>query len=149
MAEIKRKQKDDRSFAYVVLHNGVEKLLDEINQFCKGEYGRKCDLYKAFIAKKDPSSYPATVHEFDEVGAELFDKVENHLKTTRDFIKFDFSSEAGDFSLDIIPGAHSEYLASRMHEQDFEDLDDTDTVVIAEMDADAEVDEVQQFLENL
>lgn len=149
MAEIRRKQDEDRNFAYVVLHNGMDKLLKEIDQFCKGEYGRKCDLYKAFIARKDPSNYPATVHEFDEVSADLFDTVENHLRKARDFIKFEFSSEDGDFSLDIVPATQTDYLASRMHADDFEALDDSDTVVVAEMEGDRTVDEVRQFLEHL
>lgn len=149
MTEIKRAQDEDgNSFAYVVLHNGMDKLLHEIDKFCKGEYGRTCELYKAFIAKKDPSNYPSKVHEFDGVGADMLEKVRNHVKKVRDFVKFEFSANGNDFAIDIVPAVQDEYLVTRMSRDDYEELAETDTVVMVETDGN-EPEETLEFLENL
>lgn len=149
MARIKRKVDDNegKEFAYVVLHNGMNTVFNEIDKFCKGEYGRSCDLYEAYIAKHDPNNYPAKVHEFDGVGADLLEKVRNHLEKSRDFIKFDFSLEGQEFSIDIVPATEEEYLIKRIQKEDMDELEETDTVVMVEQGEG--VEEAEQFLENL
>lgn len=147
MATVKKKSEEGQTFAYVVLHNGMDKLLHEIDMFCKGEYGRKCDLYEAYIAKRDPNNYPVKVHEFHGVGADLLDKVRNHLQDARDFIKFTFSADDQEFSIDIIPGTEQEYLVDRMHKEDLDELQESDTVVMVEAAEDVTVAET--FLENV
>lgn len=147
MATIHRHEDEDENVnAYVILHNGMDKLFDEINKFCKGEYGRTCDLYEAFIARKDPNNYPVKVHEFDGVGADLLNKVHNHLQRSRDFIKFKFSAEEEEFSIDIVPGTEQEFLVDRMRKEDLDALEETDTVVMLQ---DGDVDVAERFLENL
>lgn len=147
MASVKHKQEDDQQFAYVILHNGMDNLLNEIDQFCKGEYGRSCELYKAYIAKKDPNSYSSKVHEFEGVGADLLDRVRNHLKRARDFIKFEFSADGQDFDIDIVPGSQADYLVDKVQREDIDELKDTDTVVLVEMRED--VDIAEEFLQRL
>lgn len=147
MAEVRKKEKDGESFAYVVLHNGMDTLMNEIDKFCKGEYGRSCDLYEAYIAKRDPSNYPAKVHEFEGVGANLLEKVRNHLERAHDIIKFKFDSEGTEFTLDIVPGSEEEYLVDRMRKEDIDILDEDDTVVMIEMSED--IPEAEDFLHNL
>ncbi len=151
MATIRRKidENDEKEFAYVVLHNGMDDVFTEIDKFCKGEYGRECKLYEAFIAKRDPNNYAAKAQEFDGVGADLLATVRNHLEQSRDFIRFKFSSDDREFSINIIPGTEQEYLDDRMQPDDLDELADSDTVVMVEMmDAD-DADTVNQFLQNL
>lgn len=151
MAIIKRRlsENEGKEFAYVVLHNGMDDVFNEIDKFCKGEYGRECDLYEAYIAERDPNNYPAKVQGFDGVGADLLEQVRNHLERSRDFIKFDFSSAEGQFSIDIIPATEEAFLEDRMDQEDLDELETSDTVIMVEMDDGEDVDEAEQFLENL
>lgn len=145
MTVVKRSSAEDGSYVYVVLHNGMDKLFDEINKFCKGEYGRKCEVYRAFIAKKDPSNYPETMQELEGVGAELLEKVRHHLEEAHDFIRFHFAGEEEEFSMDIIPGSATDYLDSHIDETDQDSVAESDTVVLVEQGNDS----AEAFLEAL
>jgi pyruvate/oxaloacetate carboxyltransferase len=151
MATVREKldENQEKEFAYVVLHNGMDDVFTEINKFCKGEYGRNCELYEAYIAKKDPNNYATKAKEFDGVGADLLDKVRNHLEQARDFIRFDFTSADDRFSIDIVPGSEQDYLADRIREDDLHDLAPTDTVVMVELPRQAENPIARKFLTNL
>lgn len=134
---------------YVVLHNGIDLLVKNLDQFCKGEYGRKCELYKAYVAARNPNQYAVDVEEYGDFGADLIEAIRNGLQDDRDFIKLQFFEGDDAFTISIVPATHQDYLEPRLETNELDELAETDTVVLVEAEEGKIRDDVVAFLESL
>lgn len=144
MVEIR--ETEDREGVFVVLHNGISDLIEKLNELCRGEYGRTCSLYRAFIAEKDPRSYDEGMKEFRKTGADMVAAVRDALDhdQERAFVRIELDTAgATPVAIDLIPGDQTELVADRIPGID---VGPGDTVVYIDHSRDRLQDELQAFL---
>lgn len=120
---------DEKERIYLVLHNGLDNVVEELDRFCRGEYGRECSLYRAYVTEKDPVSYPA--HGGEEVGAEIISSLKTHLREDGDILTFRFENEENTFLIRVVPGGRASEVVDA-EEGALERVDHNDTVVMVE-----------------
>ncbi len=126
-------ERPDEGIAYVVVHDGLNDAVDALEAFCTGEYGRECEMYKAYIAKKDPTEYAVGMEEYADFSADLVDEVRQQVRASA-FIKFQFMSDGDAFTVSLVPATHVGYLSERLEDDTMTELDDGDTVIIVEVE---------------
>lgn len=141
-------ENSSKNALYTVFEGDIPDLAEKVTNFCRGEYGDRCEFYTVAIERHHPDGNSWQVHEFDSFDERAVRAVENHLKARRDVVKLRFGDSTTDYSLDFIicPARNTAQLARYVKKEHMEEFEEDDLVVLSVERKRDEVDAEQRRL---